>query len=127
MNNNTDPFYPISVDDYPKLFDYVLTRDGLIFFHDLKRDFILGRSLSQDDYNKLRLLQIYYATNNRNTQEVQKWKEMCMDLEDRGIPETGMYVSKKSLIDDNLVILNPQYVQGLYAKHIEYAKNNTKK
>ena len=30
MTEQKNPLYPIEIDDYPKLFDYVLTADGLV-------------------------------------------------------------------------------------------------
>ena len=78
MQHAKNPLYPIEIDDYPKLFDYVLSTQGLIYFHSLKRNYILGKVLSLDEYNKLRLLYVYYATANRNSQEVSAWQDICM-------------------------------------------------
>jgi len=85
--NSKNPLYPIELDDYPKLFDYVLTSDGLIFFQSLKRKYILGKNLTLDEYNKLRLLYVYYATANRNPQEVFAWQDICITLDDKGLFE----------------------------------------
>ncbi|WP_281361062.1 hypothetical protein [Nitrosopumilus cobalaminigenes] len=41
------------MNDYPKLFDYVLTSDGLVFFQSLKRKYVLGKEMALDEYNKL--------------------------------------------------------------------------
>ena len=60
-SEKTNPLFPIKIDDYPKLFDYVLTEKGLIFFHTIKRKYILGKDMSLDEFNKLRLLYVYYA------------------------------------------------------------------
>ena len=61
-----NPLYPIDIDDYPKIFDYVLTADGLVYFQTLKRNYILGKELFRMNTTKLRLLYVYYATANRN-------------------------------------------------------------
>ena len=54
MNVDMDNLlFPIDVNDYPKLFDFVLTAQGLVYFHDLKRKYILGKNLLLDEYNKL--------------------------------------------------------------------------
>lgn len=34
--NEKNPLFPIHVNDYPKLFDYVLTAEGLAYFYQLK-------------------------------------------------------------------------------------------
>ena len=122
MQHAKNPLYPIEIDDYPKLFDYVLSAQDLIYFHSLKRNYILGKELSLDEYNKLRLLYVYYATANRNSQEVFAWQDICMILDDRGIFEKDMYQSKENLKDKLLIVVNPEYQSGLYRKYVEYVK-----
>jgi len=119
-----NPLYPIDLDDYPKLFDYVLTSDGLIFFQSLKRKYILGKNMTLDEYNKLRLLYVYYATANRNSQEVFAWQDICITLDDKGIFEKDMFQSKEDLKNKLLIVENPNYQSGLYRKYTEYAKEN---
>jgi len=121
-----NPLYPIGIDDYPKLFDYVLTADGLVYFQDLRHQYYQGKSLSLDQYNKLRLLYVYYATANRNPKEVLAWQEICVDLDNQGIFEKQMYLSKEDLIKQSLITKNPLYQSGLYRQHTEYVKNNLK-
>ena len=82
-----NPLHPIDIDDYPKLFDYVLTSNGLIYFQTLKRQYVLAKEMSLDECNKLRLLYIYYATANRNTREVLAWQNICVTLDEKGIFE----------------------------------------
>jgi len=65
-SDQKNPLYPIEINEYPKLFDYVLSKQGLIYFQTLKRNYILGKDMSLDEYNKLRLMHVYYATANRN-------------------------------------------------------------
>ena len=119
-----NPLYPIEIDDYPKLFDYVLSAQGLVYFHSLKRNYILGKELSLDEYNKLRLLYVYYATANRNPKEVFAWQDICMTLDNGGIFERDMYQSKEDLKDKLLILVNPEYQSGLYRKYVEYVKDN---
>ncbi|NNL58414.1 MAG: hypothetical protein HKP31_02970 [Nitrosopumilus sp.] len=119
-----NPLYPISVDDYPKLFDYVLTAEGLIYFHTLKRNYIMGKDLTLDEFNKLRLLYVYYATANRNPKEVYSWQDVCITLDEKGIIEKDMYQSKENLKNKSLIVTNPQYQSGLYRKYTEYVKAN---
>jgi hypothetical protein len=119
-----NPLHPIDIDDYPKLFDYVLTAQGLIYFQTLKRKYILGKEMVLDEYNKLRLLYVYYATANRNPKEVSAWQDICITLDVKGIFEKNMYQSKEDLKNKLLIVNNPQYQSGLYRKHIEYVKEN---
>ena len=125
--NSQNPLHPIELDDYPKLFDYVLTSDGLIFFQSLKRKYILGKNLTLDEYNKLRLLYVYYATANRNPQEVFAWQDICITLDEKGIFEKDMFLSKEDLKNKSLIIENPHYQSGLYRKYTEHVKENMKK
>ena len=118
-----NPLQPIKIDDYPKLFDYVLTADGLVYFNELKRRYFLQKKLTLDEYNKLRLLYVYYATANRNADEVSMWQKICISLDEKGIFEKNMFASKNDLIQENLIIKNPEYKEGLYKTHIDFVKS----
>ena len=122
-----NPLYPIDIDDYPKLFDYVLTAEGLVYFQKLKRRYILSKEMSLDEYNELRLLYVYYATANRNPKEVLAWHDICITLDEKGIFEKDMYLSKENLKIRFLIVENPQYQSGLYRKHIDYLKTISEK
>jgi hypothetical protein len=122
MHSQKNPFYPIEINEYPKLFDYLLTKQGLIYFQILKRNYILGKDMSLDEYNKLRLMYVYYATANRNPQDVFTWQDICITLDDKGIFEKDMYCSKEDLKNKLFIIKNPCYEPGLYRKYVEYVK-----
>ncbi|MCE2506183.1 MAG: hypothetical protein J4F36_06900 [Nitrosopumilaceae archaeon] len=124
MEDQKNPLYPIEIDDYPKLFDYVLTANGLVYFQSLKRNYVLGKQMTQDEYNKLRLLYVYYATANINPTEVFAWQDLCVTLDDKGIIEKEMFQSKEDLKNKQLIIQNPDYHSGLYRKYTEFVKNN---
>ena len=122
MELSRNPLFPILLDDYPKVFDFVLSAQGLAYFHKLKRDYVLGRKLNLDEYNKLRLLHVYYATANRNSKEVFAWQNICKTLDDQGIFEKDMYQSKEDLKNKSLIVSNPEYQPGLYRKHVKFVK-----
>lgn len=126
MSLKNNPLHPICIDDYPKLFDYVLTATGLVYFQDLRRRYNLGKDLSLDECNNLRLLYVYYATANRNPKEVSAWHDICVTLDEKGIFEKNMYRSKENLKIKLLIIANPQYQSGLYRQHIEYLRTLSK-
>ncbi len=123
---NQNPLHPIDIDDYPKLFDYVLTISGLEYFQTLKRNYLMGKEMTLDEYNKLRLLYVYYATANRNVSEVSKWQDICVSLDEKGIFEKEMFASKEDLKNNSLIIKNPDYEPGLYRKHVEFTKSKLK-
>ena len=104
MPDPQNPLFPVKIDDYPKLFDYVLTAEGLIYFQTLKRRYVLGKELVLDEYNKLRLLYVYYAMANRNPKEVFAWQDICITLDDGGIFEKDMHQSKEDLKSSSLII-----------------------
>ena len=124
QNSEADPLHPIKLDDYPKLFDFVLTTKGLSYFQELKRRYFLRKKLTLDECNKLRLLYVYYATSNRNIKEVSMWQKMCINLDEQRIFEKNMYASKEDLIQQSLIIENPEYVEGLYKTHIDFIKKS---
>ncbi len=121
--NKDNPLHPIKLDEYPKLFDFVLTAQGLVYFNVLKRKYFLQKKLTVDEYNKLRLLYIYYATANRNVEEVLMWQKICASLDEQGVFEKNMFSSKEDLIQQSLIIKNPEYQEGLYKNHIDFIKN----
>ena len=120
---NSNPLHPIDVNDYPKLFDYVLTVSGLEYFQTIKRNYLMGKQMTLDEYNKLRLLYVYYATANRNVSEVSNWQEICINLDEKGIFEKQMFASKEDLKDKLLITKNPEYEPGLYRKYVEFTKS----
>ncbi len=120
--NEQDPLHPITLDDYPKLFDYVLTAKGLVYFQELKRKYFLGKNLTLDEHYKIRFLYVYYATANRNMPEVTMWQKICTSLDQQGVLEKNMLVSKENLVQQSLIIKNPEYVEGLYKTHIDFIK-----
>ncbi len=120
--NQTNPFFPIEIDDYPKLFDFVLTVKGLEYFQTLKRKYLLQKDMTQDECNKLRLLYVYYATTNRNPTEVFAWQDICIALDEKGIIEKNMFQSKEDLKEKHLILSNPSYQSGLYRKYTEFVK-----
>ena len=124
MQSPKNPLYPIEIDDYPKLFDNVLTAEGLIYFQSLKRKYFLGKDMILDECNKLRLLYVYYATANRNFQEVISWQNICITLDNQGIFEKGMFKSKEDLKNKLLIVQNPLYQSGLYRQYTEFVKEN---
>ena len=123
MHDKKNPLHPIKLDDYPKLFDFVLTVKGLSYFQELKGKYFLRKKLSLDEYNKLRLLYVYYATANRNIEEVSMWQKICISLDEKGIFEKNMHASKNDLILQSLIIKNPEYQEGLYKTHIDFVKS----
>jgi len=95
-----------------------------VYFNQLKRNYFLQKQLTIDEYNKLRLLYIYYSTANKNTEEVSMLKKICVALDEKGIFEKDMCLSKQDLINQGFILENPDYSPGLYKIHIDFLKNS---
>ncbi|WP_246271035.1 hypothetical protein [Nitrosopumilus cobalaminigenes] len=67
---------------------------------------------------------MYYATANRNPKDVFAWQDICITLDDQGIFEKDMFLSKEDLKNKLLIIENPNYQSGLYRKYTEFVKEN---
>lgn len=82
----------------------------------------MGKDLTLDEFNKLRLLYVYYATANRNPKEVYSWQDVCITLDEKGIIEKDMYQSKEGLKNKSLIVTNPQYQSELYRNILNMLK-----
>ena len=49
-------------------------------------------------------------------------QKICLSLDEQGINEKNMYLSKEQLIKQFLIIKNPIYVPGIYKNHIDFTK-----
>ena len=54
--------------------------------------------------------------------EVTMWQKICTSLDQQGVLEKNMLVSKENLVQQSLIIKNPEYVEGLYKTHIDFIK-----
>ena len=52
-SDQKNPLPSIDIDNYLKLFDYILTAKDLVYFQTLKRKSILGQEMILGEYNKL--------------------------------------------------------------------------
>ena len=96
-SDQKNPLHPIDIDNYPKLFDYVLLQRFSIFLN-FEKKIYFSTHMILDEYNKLWLFYICYITINRNLNE---------------------YLKNKLLI-----VNNHQYFLGLYKQHIDNVKEN---
>lgn len=53
MHDRTKTLVALGVNGHPKLFGYVLTANGLVCFQSVNRNHVLGKDMTQDEYNKL--------------------------------------------------------------------------
>ncbi len=111
-----NPYYPVPIEEYPKLFDFNITPKGLIYFKRLKNELLSGNQLSETKSLHLCLLHLGYATSMKNVEECHNWQEFVfkigqnVDLEKPGI--------KESLKQMDCIIDDPDYNPKLYKSHL---------
>ena len=98
-------YYPVTKNNYHKLFEYVITIDGLKVLHELKRQFIRDdKSLTPTELLKLGKLWNTYASTNGNMKEM-------LEL-DNYMLRTAKQVNVKeriNLLEDGLITVNEDY------------------
>lgn len=110
-----NPYYPVAIEDYPKLFDFELTSKGFIYFERLKKEWS-SNELSDKECLYLSMLHLAYATAMKSVKECKNWQAYMfligkkIDLDNSGIKET--------LIQMGCIIDNPEYSPKLYKTHL---------
>ena len=111
-----NPYYPVSVDNYPRLFDFEITSNGIIYFERLKKEWSSEDEISEKQCMYLSMLHLAYAVSKKDVKECHNWQafmfliEKRIDLEDCNIKET---LKQMGCIRDN-----PNYNPKLYKSHI---------
>lgn len=111
-----NPYYPVPIEEYPQLFDFNLTPEGLIYFERLKNELASGNVLSENESLYFCLLYLGYATSMKNVEECHNWQEFVFkigkntDLDKPGIKDT---LKKMGCITDD-----PDYNPKLYKSHL---------
>jgi len=110
-----NPYYPVGIEDYPKLFDFQLTSKGFIYFERLKKEWSTGE-LSDKECLYLGMLHLAYATAMKNVKECKNWQAYMfligekVDLDNSEI--------KITLIQMGCIEDNPDYNPKLYKSHL---------
>ncbi len=110
-----NPYYPVLIKDYPKLFDFEPTAAGLTYFQRLRKEWSEG-DLSDRECLYLGMLHLAYATSMKSARECKEWQAYMFllgvrpDLEGQGIKTT---LKQMGCIRDN-----PAYDPKLYKRHI---------
>lgn len=117
-----NPYYPVQIEEYPKLFDFDITPEGLIYFERLKNELSSANKLSENEYLYLCILHLAYAMSMKSVEECHNWQEFVfkigknVDLDKPGIKETLKQMG--CIVDD------PRYNPKLYKSHLLW-KNKT--
>ena len=111
-----NPYYPVPIEEYPQLFDFNITPEGIIYFERLKDELSSGNELSENELLYLCLLHLAFATSKKSIEECHNWQEFVfkigksVDLDKPGIKETLKQMG--CIIDD------PNYNPKLYKSHL---------
>lgn len=116
MKIQSNPYYPVPIDQYSELFDFVLTQNGMIYFERLKKEYDEGNDLSEDEKLYLSTLHLAYATMKKSVKECHEWQAyMFLIGEEVNIDKSGIKENLKSM---NCIADNPNYNPKLYKSHI---------
>ncbi len=105
--------YPVRVEDYDKLNEFVITKEGLIQLHKLKRLVLMGNATLEDKILLERLLEVYALTN-PSKERLRAWKEHI----DRYMRDLWKCRYQPDLEQEGLVIKNENHDP----KYLEYWK-----
>ena len=110
-----NPYYPVAIEDYPKLFDFEMTEKGFIYFQRLKKEWSTNE-LSDKECLYLGMLHLAYATAMKSIKECKNWQAYMfligekIDLENS---DTKIILKQMGCIIDN-----PEYNPKLYKSHL---------
>ncbi len=111
-------YYPVTKNNYHKLFEYVITIDGLKVFHELKRQFIMDdKSLTPTELLKLGMLWNSYASTNRNKKEMLELDNYILRVSKRVNRKTRI-----NLLEEGLIIINKDYDPKQMEYHLTWRK-----
>ena len=110
-----NPYYPVLVKDYPKLFDFKLTSNGLTYFQRLKKEWSTNE-LSDRECLYLGMLHLAYATAMKSVKECKNWQAyMFLIVEKIDLENSYTKITLKQMgcIQDN-----QEYNPKLYKSHL---------
>ncbi|HSB57547.1 MAG TPA: hypothetical protein VLD38_07055 [Nitrosopumilaceae archaeon] len=119
----SNPFYPVPIDDYPKLRKLVITTRGLVYFNELKRRFTMGEKLSFDELYALQRLWLYYGLTNKNPQAQHDWFDFILRINKEN-PEFSKFQPKQNLTKLGYLMKNENYDPNLIVMHEEWQEKS---
>ena len=110
-----NPYYPVAIEDYPKLFDFELTQKGFIYFERLKKQWSTSE-LSEREALYLGLLHLAYATAMKSIKECKNWQAYMFLIGKKFEVENSE--AKVTLMQMGCIQNNPEYNPKLYKSHL---------
>lgn len=116
-----NPFYPVQVEDYTKLYDFSITHNGTVYLERLREEF-LSEQMSEDKCLHLILLSLADAVAKKSINEYHDWQELLHVFEDKiNLDKPGI---KDALMQMGCIEENQEYNPKLYKSHLLW-KNRT--
>lgn len=111
-----NPYYPVDLSDYPNLFDFSITENGIVYLNRLRKEYNDGNELSEDEYLYLSMLNLGYAVLKKSVEECHSWQEYLYNIGDKvNLDKTGI---KERLMQMGCITENPSYNPKLYKSHL---------
>lgn len=110
-----NPFFPVPVAEYTKLYDFSITRNGLVYLDRLREEISSG-DMPEDKCLHLILLSLAYSVSKKSVEEYHDWQEMLhafdgkVDLDKQGI--------KEALMQMGCIEENQDYDPKMYKSHL---------
>lgn len=116
-----NPYYPVPISDYPKLFDFVITNNGKVYLERLQREISKGNQLTEDEYLYTSLLSLADAVIKQSVKDCHNWQEFLYTIGNKvNLDKPGI---KETLLQMGCIQDNTHYNPKLYKSHMIW-KNN---
>lgn len=115
-----NPYHPVRLHDYPQIFNFKITRNGITYFERLQKELELGNELSDKENLYLGMLHLGYAMATSSPEECKKWQAFMFvigDSTDTTIPDIENTLMQMGCIEEN-----PQYNPKLYKAHLAWKR-----
>ncbi len=111
-----NPYYPVDLADYPGMFDFRITQNGMVYLERLREELESGSEFSDAKCLYMGILYLGYAVATRSPKECKGW-QVYMFLVGK---TTDMYTPeiKADLMQMGCIEDNPEYNPKLYKRHL---------
>lgn len=115
-----NPYHPVPTDDYPKLFDFEITREGVTYYARLKKEWSDG-DLTERESMYLGMLHLAYAVYNKSPKECKDWQAYMFLIGKRMDTDDD---TKTTLLQMGCIVNNSKYDPKLLKSHLIWKGKN---
>ena len=118
-----NPYHPVDVEDYPRLFDLEITPDGVVYFERLRAEWLAGADVPAGRRAHLRALHLAYAAAKKSPDECRRLQAfLFLEGDDDGgdgcEPGAGDPEARADLVRMGCLRENDSYDPRLYKSHV---------